>query len=97
MENSERFWRRVFHNFFPFVDFNQQERLTAIRGPTQWSAHSRGCGPLDLDSLDLIAQPAVTRTGDLTAILFVAGRMFARDQAEKPGNLPHIGDQRWIA
>ena len=26
--------------------FNQQERLTAIRGPTQWSAHSRGCGPL---------------------------------------------------
>jgi len=23
--------------------------------------------------------------------------MFARDQAEKPGNLTHIGDQQWIA
>lgn len=38
----------------PFCYFNQQERLTAIRGPTQWSAHSRGCGPLDLDSHDLM-------------------------------------------
>jgi hypothetical protein len=58
--NSERFWRRVFHSpttqrgpwakeiYLSFL--NQQERLTAIRGPTQWSAHSRGCGPLDLDS-----------------------------------------------
>src|SRR5215471_9256424 len=23
--------------------------------------------------------------------------MLARDQAQKPGNLPHIGNQRWIA
>src|SRR5260370_40456187 len=44
----------------------------------------------------LVAQSAVAGAGDLTAILFVAGRMFARDQAEKSGNLPHIGDQQWI-
>jgi len=38
----------------------------------------------------LITLPAVTRSGDLTAILFGAGRMLARDQAEKAGNLPHV-------
>ena len=45
----------------------------------------------------LVAQPAVARARDLTAILFVAGRMLARHQSEKPGNLPHVGNQRWIS
>src|ERR1700694_6032057 len=32
---------------FPALHFLQpEERLTAIRGTTQWSSHSRGCGPL---------------------------------------------------
>ena len=45
----------------------------------------------------LVAQPAVARARDLAAILFVTGRMLARYQPEKSGNLPHVGNQSWIA
>ena len=44
----------------------------------------------------LVAQAAIAGAGNLTAILFVAGRMFARDQPEKRGNLTNVGDQHWI-
>ena len=45
----------------------------------------------------LVAQSAVARAGDRAAILFLASRMLARDQSEKSGNLPHVGNQRWIS
>src|SRR6266851_10152707 len=45
----------------------------------------------------LVAQTAIARARDLAAILFVTGRMLARYQAEKSSNLPHVGNQSWIA
>ena len=54
VENSERFLCRVFHSFHQpglqdpvaFSVLQPEERLTAIRGPTQRSSHYQGFGPL---------------------------------------------------